>query len=61
MMTSVIKLAESVQGNIPDEYDMEFGQMVEIIYEYENNLFDMVYCAFQFGYLQGTRRKKDEK
>ena len=60
-MTSVIKLAESAGGEIPDEYDMEFGQMVEIICEHEKNLFDMVYCAFEFGYLQGMRRQKDEK
>lgn len=60
-MVSVIELTESMHGKIPAEYDMEFGQMAEIIYEYENSLRDMVYCAFQFGYLQGIRRKKDEK
>lgn len=60
-MKSVIKLAESVKGEIPDEYDMKVEQIDEIMYEYENSLRDMVYCAFQFGYLQRIRRKKDEK
>lgn len=60
-MKSVIKLAEGVREEIPDELDMKVEQMDEIMYEYENSLRDMVYCAFQFGYLQGTRRKKDEK
>ncbi len=59
MKNSVEKAAEMAE-KINGRYDLTMKEMDEMYQEYRHDLFSLIYCAFRFGYMQGSKAVKAE-
>lgn len=59
MKNSVEKAAEMAE-KINERYDLTMKEMDEMYREYGHDLFSLIYCAFSFGYMQGSKAVKAE-
>ncbi len=59
-MKNVIELASKTRKCIDSKYDLRFETMNEIRNAYKDDIFNLIVCAFSFGYLQGGKATKAE-
>lgn len=59
-MKNVIELASKSRKCINSKYDLRFETMNEIRNAYKDDIFNLIVCAFSFGYLQGEKATKAE-
>ena len=59
-MKNVIELASKTRKCIDSKYDLRFETMNEIRNTYKDDIFNLIVCAFSFGYFQGGKAIKAE-
>ena len=59
-MKNVIELASKSRKCINSKYDLRFETINEIRNAYKDDIFNLIVCAFSFGYLQGRKATKAE-
>ena len=57
---NTVEKAEKMLGKINNRYTLTAREMDEIYQEYNHDMFDLISCAFRFGYLQGSKAVKAE-
>lgn len=57
---NAVEKAEKMLGKINNRYNLTAREMDEIYQEYNHDMFDLISCAFRFGYLQGSKAVKAE-
>lgn len=60
---NTVEKAEKMLGKINNRYNLtckEMEEMEEIYQGYSHDIFNLISCAFRFGYLQGSKAVKAE-
>lgn len=57
---NTVEKAEKMIGKINNRYNLTCKEMEEMYQEYNHDIFNLISCAFRFGYLQGSKAVKAE-
>lgn len=57
---NTVEKAEKMIGKVNNRYNLTCKEMEEMYREYNHDIFNLISCAFRFGYLQGSKAVKAE-